>query len=442
MSTDFTMKSQVDPTAIAALAQRQAEAQAQQNQQAQAQKMKMIQDVAQSVGSMVSSSIEASKKRQRDQLDKNLADSFASRVPNRMAPQAGPGLPIAAPEGPVASDNAYQPTQQPLPPVSIPDYAGQNAVRSAVLADPKPWRTLAADMMNPQKNAVEQLNQQKTMLDMQKTQNEISKYNKGTEPASEATKQAISAAYRKAGQPAPDLSNISADRANELFDNAIKLGGDSGKLTLSDRQEQYDEKLMTKLDDRLNYGKSNRGSNGQAAAAIRGIGQLDALFKGYKNDLTPQEWEEASIAWARILSSGGNGAARAQIEALIPKTAVSNVKALQQWLTNDPTGTNQQAFAKRMQKGMARELDVNTNYLKKDTLRALDGYDAVLSRKAPDDLRQFMENKGLSYDEVKAVKPKLAAKAWPDGKPKEEMKMPAKTTKPVDLGNGFSYTVN
>jgi hypothetical protein len=281
---------------------------------------------------------------------------------------------------------------------------------------------MSADLLNPQKQATEGLNRQKTELDMGKTLNENAKLVKGQEPASDATKQAITAAYAKAGQQAPDLNGITADRANELFDNAIKLGGDSGKLSLSDKQEQFDEKMMVKLDDRLNWGKSNRGANGQAAAALRGIGQLDALFKGYKNDLTPQEWEEASIAWARILSSGGNGAARAQIEALIPHTAVSNVKALQQWFSNDPTGTDQQKFAQRMQVGMKREQAFNSDYLKKETIKVLDGYKGPLSRQSPDDLREFFQNKGLSYDDVKNAKPALAKRAWPEGAPKEETK--------------------
>ncbi len=436
MATDFTMKNQVDPTAIAALAQRQAEAQSQLQQQAAAQKMKMIQDVATSVGSLVSSSIEASKARQRAQLDKNLGDSMAAKfVPNQMAPQMGPGLPTAAPEGPVAAGNAYQQGEQPLPPVSTPDYAGRNAFSKQVAADPKPWRALAMEMVNPDKQA-----------EMQKNAAIAVKEQQMIGPTTQATKDLITQMHAKLGTPAPDTSKMTEQQSNQYYDNATKMmpkQADPSKLSLSDKQDQFDEKMMVKLDDRLNWGKSNRGANGQAAASLRGIGQLDALFKGYKNDLTPQEWEEASIAWARILSAGGNGAARAQVEALVPKTALGNVKALQQWYSNNPTGTNQQEFAKRMQTGMARETKYNTEYLQKETLKVLDGYKDVLARRSPDDLREFFQNKGLSYDAVNAAKPALAKHAWPEGKPKEEKTVVApKTTKPVDLGNGFSYTVN
>ncbi len=419
---DFDFKSQIDPNAIAALAQRQAESQAQMQQKAADQKMKMIQDVANSVGSMVASSIEASKARQRAQLDKNLGDSLAAKyVPNVMAPQQGPGLPEQA--GPVYGD------EQPLPPVSTPDYAGRKAFSQQVRADPKPWRTLAVDMMNPLKQAEADKASSQALRDRQLTG-----------PVSPATQSLVQQLHTKLGTPAPDLAHMTEQQANQYYDNASKLiekPSDPSKLSLSDKQEQFDEKNMIKLDDRLNFGKSNRGANGQAAAALRGIGQLDALFKGYKNDLTPQEWEEASIAWARILSSGGNGAARAQIEALIPHTAVSNVKALQQWFSNDPTGTDQQAFAKRMQVGMARENKFNSEYLQKETLKVLDGYRGTLSRQSPDDLREFFQNKGLSYDAVKATKPALAKQAWPDGKPKEDAPAPTKADPKMDALAGI-----
>lgn len=406
MSTDFTMKQHVDPTAIAALAQRQAQMQADQDNQAKQRKLQELQTVAQSVGTLVSSSIEESKKRQKDDMVKNLADSMAARVPNVMASQQGPVM-----DG-----------QGALPAVSTPDTMGQNAVRASVMSDPAPWTKQLADQLiqSPVEQSTMGLKNQTAALDFAKSKNEAAKFSKGQEPVSQATKQLITAAHQKAGLPAPDFATMSEDRGQQVYNDAIKLASTGDKsLGLSDKQEQFDEKMMVKLDDRLNWGKSNRGANGQAAAALRGIGQLDALFKGYKNDLTAQEWEEASIAWARILSSGGNGAARAQIEALIPPSAVKNVQVLKQWISNNPTGTKQQEFAKRMEVGMDREKTFNEGYLKKETLKVLDGYKGPLSRQNPDDLREFFQNKGLSYDDVKTAKPALAKRAWPEGKPKE-----------------------
>ncbi len=220
---DFNFKSQIDPTAIAGLAQRQAETQAKMQQDAAAQKMKMIQDVAQSVGSMVSSSIEASKERQRKQLDKNLGDSLAAKyVPNTMAPQEGPGLPAQA--GPIYGN------EQSLPPVSTPDVAGRKAFSQQVQADPKPWRALAVDMMNPLKQAeADKLNSQ-ALRDRQLTG-----------PTTPATQDLVNRMASTLKMQAPDMSRMTEQQSNQWLDNAKgqmpqASASSPGELTDEDRK--------------------------------------------------------------------------------------------------------------------------------------------------------------------------------------------------------------
>ncbi len=152
MATDFTMKSQVDPTAIAALAQRQAQEQAQMDQQASQQKMKMIQEIAQGVSGMVSNSIEASKQRQNEDFLKKYA---ASQVPNQTLPQQGPRLPNA------------QGQETALPAVSTPDYMGQNAAKAAVAMNPAQFaKDLSTTLtQTPEQKAITTMNLQKSRLE-------------------------------------------------------------------------------------------------------------------------------------------------------------------------------------------------------------------------------------------------------------------------------------
>ncbi len=429
MATDFTMQQHVDPASIAALAQRQAEDQARMDEQASQQKMQMIQQVAQSVGSMVSSSIEASKARQRQQLDKNLADSFASKVPNQMAPQMGPGLPTAAPEGPVAAPNAYQQGEQPLPPVSTPDFAGQTAVRSAVMADPKPWRTLAADMMNPQKNAVEQLNQQKTALDVQKVQ-------KGMEPASDATKQAITAAYQKAGQPAPDLTNITADRANELFDNAIKLSSSNGDAQAK-RAQIMKENTIAKLNDQMSkkMNPANWGPNsmaGKSAALVANadsaINLADQMLQG-KIPTTEQTMTSLALDANRVLTQVGVPSEKTTAE-LKAKTGFSSFASALQYFTAHPEDQKLQPFAQLLKTEVSRQRDQRQSIVD----RTLAGEFASLNqlkRMSPQDWEDQITANGFDLEAAKKGKLKIRPEVgstmygWDIGDSSKKFEQPA-----------------
>src|SRR5204863_9000531 len=99
------------------------------------------------------------------------------------------------------------------------------------------------------------------------------------------------------------------------------------ELGLSEKQQQFDENKLQKAEERLDFTKRRAGTFADAGKRVSGIKRLDALFKGYANDLTPQEWEEAGLAWAGILGTGTGMQSRAQIEALVPKSLHGNVKA-------------------------------------------------------------------------------------------------------------------
>ncbi len=224
MAIDYSEKSYIDPAQIAQLAQNQAAKQAQLTQQASQQKMQMIQQLAQSVSGMVSDSIQASKQKQQQDF---LANSMAAKyAPNTMAAQQGPGLP--APTGqeqslppvngqPQQGPGAQVMGEQSLPPVSTPDYIGQNAIKALVRQDPQKWSDLAAQMYNqtPLQQAQAQEATQKGALDaanMQKIQ----------QPIQPATQSAIEAKHKAMNLPV----------IPGMFANTTELNGQAylGKL--------------------------------------------------------------------------------------------------------------------------------------------------------------------------------------------------------------------
>ncbi len=218
---DFNFKSQIDPTAIAGLAQRQAQTQAEMDQQASQQKMKMIQEVAQSVGSLVSSSIEASKKRQNEDFLKKYA---ASQVPNQMMPQQGPGMPAQA--GPIYG------AEQTLPSVSTPDYAGQNAAKAAVAMNPAQFaKDLSATFtQTPLQKAEAEKNHYQSIKDRQLTG-----------PTTAPTQALVNRAAGILKITAPDMAGMSEQQSNQWLDNAKGQlpqlsASNPGELTDDDRR--------------------------------------------------------------------------------------------------------------------------------------------------------------------------------------------------------------
>ncbi len=132
MATDFTFKSQIDPTSIARLAQDQATKQAALDQEAKQGQANNILAAAKAATDMVSASIEASKNKQKRDAINSLASSLASQVPDISRPQMGPSMGGGS-----------------LPNVMTPDLNRQEGVRSAVNLAPESFAKSMAEQMFP-----------------------------------------------------------------------------------------------------------------------------------------------------------------------------------------------------------------------------------------------------------------------------------------------------
>ncbi len=460
---DFDFKSQIDPNAIAALAQRQAETQAQMQQKASDQKMKMIQDVANSVGSMVSSSIEASKLRQRKQLDKDLGDKLAAKyVPNVMAPQEGPGLPTMAPEGPTSADNAYQQGEAALPPVSTPDYAGRKAFSQQVQADPKPWRTLAVDMMNPLKQAETEKAQSQALRDRQLTG-----------PVSPATQSLVAQLHAKLGTQAPDLANMTEQQANQYYDNASKMmektsASNPGDLTENDR------KRLGKMARAVIEGRASptalvsaRGAEKEKLSQL--IMEMDP---GADLTLMPQRSKMRSD-----FTSGQSGKSLTSLNTVIGHldTLQNKIDALDNkeitkynnignWVAKNAGRPEVAGFkaAKTLVDGELGKIVQGSGVVTNEERRqfANDLNDASSPAQAKEVLSTWMDlmksrtdalksNWTQTMGETKSPVPfindkskKILIKRGYNPDTLEKMDKPVGTKKPIDLGNGFSYVVH
>ncbi len=120
--------------------------------------------------------------------------------------------------------------------------------------------------------------------------------------------------------------------------------------------------LIKDARDTLNpyYEKGPGKDQAQRLDSISRIEPLIAQMRSQPKGGNPQQMRELATSFTRVLAGGGTGA-EAQIEALVPQTAKSKFASWQQWLLNEPTGTQQQAFIKQYADSVAREKQAITN---------------------------------------------------------------------------------
>lgn len=155
------------------------------------------------------------------------------------------------------------------------------------------------------------------------------------------------------------------------FDTRQKLAELKGKDIALRRDEQTSAKnegLLKKYRDEMdNLMDPNKARGGNMALNQKRIDNADrvqALLAQVHGNPDPRQMEELAISTQALLSSTGSPAAE-QVKALIPKTAMGNVNAFREWLTNDPTGTGQQEFVKRMAETVDREKEVAQGQVQK-----------------------------------------------------------------------------
>jgi hypothetical protein len=262
-----------------------------------------------------------------------------------------------------------------------------------------------------------------TGLALKKAGREETEYGDQNNPNSQMSKLAVSLAQKyspneaKANGWVPGKTSY-ADviKVLPIMEKGIALESAKAnrEMTVGLKTQQDDENRLAKLGEAMSTEKMRSGSVGQMSQSLAGIGKLKALMTGYKGDLTSQEWQEAAIAWNRILTQGGTGGGEHSIEALVPHSLRGNIQKEIQWLTNEPTGTAQQEFAKRLGLGMDREEKYATQYINKYKVGRLMDFQDVAGRHA-DDVRMKLESQGIGFQDVAAVNPGLASKLWPQG---------------------------
>lgn len=167
------------------------------------------------------------------------------------------------------------------------------------------------------------------------------------------------------------------------------------------KNADLDRKDSLALEDHLAKGWTARsGAAGQVQSKILAGERAQQLIdqgKGQKNGLDSRQIEELAQSTSNLL--GGGAAASARIEALVPHTMFGRAQGLKEWLTNNPQGTGQEEFVKRMEETVNREKKLAETQKSQFQIEGLPAHYAFQQRN-PDQFNRILRSKGISNDMI------------------------------------------
>jgi hypothetical protein len=166
------------------------------------------------------------------------------------------------------------------------------------------------------------------------------------------------------------------------------------------KQSEGVDKLVREMRNDFDADKGRSGNFGQISAKVQSAERLQTLADAFKDgNLPPAQVEEFALGLSNMLAPGGGGS-RAQVEALVPHSAVGDAQKLKSWLFNEPLGANQQKFVEMMNHTVQREKETASNQLNAIRASRLPVHE-TLKNLAPDRYNAMLQSYGLDPKNIK-----------------------------------------
>lgn len=203
-----------------------------------------------------------------------------------------------------------------------------------------------------------------------------------------------------------NFDNLTASDSKNIF----QIAETKAKLTqaqalkdavYSKKENDQIEKDYKDLNKALSGGWTARSGNaGRVQQLINSGEAAKALIEQGKNQeggLDSRQMEELAQSVGKML--GGNATASARIEGLVPHTLMGRAQSLKEFLSGNPQGQEQQAFVKRLEETVDREMELANDQKKQFQVEAAGAYSA-LKNKDPERYNQSLQSHGISLDDI------------------------------------------
>ena len=174
----------------------------------------------------------------------------------------------------------------------------------------------------------------------------------------------------------------------------------SGRMLDADEQKKAlaSDKMALALKADLDPNGGRAGNMGQNQKRVDAADRLEGLLKQTGGNPDQRQMEELAIGAQNMLSNG-NGSAE-QVKSLVPSSAWGDSKKLYEWFSNNPTGTDQQAFVSRMGDTIAREKQIAGDQVKTAQVQRLAAHQA-LKQQNPDVYGSVLQSYGIDPANIK-----------------------------------------
>lgn len=175
------------------------------------------------------------------------------------------------------------------------------------------------------------------------------------------------------------------------------------KVNLGEKEDQFKTKQLQALGNALDPSKQRQGAFGVSKQKFDRAEALETLGNAFSDgNLDSRQIEELAIGLNALLSGSNTGAQR-QVEALVPKSLWGNTQKLAEFLTNEPRGTQQRAFVKRLMGTIEREKATAADQIKRTQFSRIAPYEH-LEGQDPEGFASTLQSQGIDPEEYKAWK--------------------------------------
>lgn len=191
-----------------------------------------------------------------------------------------------------------------------------------------------------------------------------------------------------------NMQKMIADREDQRQQNAANRDD----LAASRKAQDYE----TRLAHELNFGPTRGGQDYQKQKQIMSsadrVKALTAQGESQPGGLDNRQIHEVAIAAANLVS-GGTGAAQATVESLVPHSYSGSAAGIEEWLSGNPKGAEQQEFVKRMAETADREKHLATEKVRSYNANTLQSAQDFLPQEKYDKFKNKYVGNDAQFDE-------------------------------------------
>lgn len=193
------------------------------------------------------------------------------------------------------------------------------------------------------------------------------------------------------------------DESRKVHEDAARESRLKREDAAGAKKSDENTKRLTKLSEALDPSKQRQGAFGVSKQVFDRAERLETLANAIPDgNLDRRQIEELAIGLNAMLS-GSNTGAQEQVKSLVPQSIWGNTAKLTEFLANNPTGTQQQEFVKRMLGSVAREKETARRQINRTQFGRVASY-SDLEKTDPEGFADVLRSQGVDPDEYKAWK--------------------------------------